>query len=325
MKLFLLSAALMLAGCGARERAPSRIPVHMAVAGQADLIYLSATLAQELGFYADEGLAVSIDEYPDAQRSLESVNAGSSDVICGFYDHTIQMQGQQLRAFATMLRYPGLVAITDAPGIARIEDLKGRTVGVSANGSWTQTFLNYLLVTHGLKPTDVNATSIGIRGAAAEAIESSKVDAAVVTEPALAMVLRQLPKTRVLVDTRTAEGTREAFGVETYPSVVLYAKTPWLNAHPEQARLMAHALTRTGEWMRSHSAEEIRQRMPPQFRSEDPDSDIEGIRAIQGMLSPDLKLTPESAEAVRKVLSVSLDSARNVDLDRTYTNEFVGK
>ena len=43
-----------------------------------------------------------------------------------------------------MLRYPGLVAVA-APGITRIEDLKGKTVGVSAPGSSTQMFLNYLL------------------------------------------------------------------------------------------------------------------------------------------------------------------------------------
>ncbi len=297
----------MLAGCGPRGNAPFRVPIRMAVSGQADLIYLSATLAQELGYYNDEGLAVSIDEFPGADKSLDSLNAGGSDVICGFYEHTIQMapKGQQLRAFVTILRYPGLVAIADAPGIARIEDLKGRTVGVSASGSATQLFLNYLLVTHGLRPADVSAASIGMRGAAIGAIAHSKVDAAVLTEPALAMVRRQLPRVRILADTRTAEGTRETFGVETYPSVVLYAKAQWLAAHPDQARHMAHALNRTADWMRTHSADEIRQRMPPQFRTEDAESDVEGLQAMQGMLSQDLKLTPQSAEVVRKVLSVS--------------------
>jgi hypothetical protein len=36
-------------------------------------------------------------------------------------------------------------------------------------------------------------------------------------------------------------------------------------------------------------------------------------------------MTPESAAAVRKVLSVSLEDVRtaNIDLDKTYTNEFL--
>ena len=46
---------------------------------------------------------------------------------------------------------------------------------------------------------------------------------------------------------------------------------------------------------------------------------------MQAMLSKDGKLTPESAETVRKVLSVSLSDVRTarIDLEKTYTNEFI--
>ena len=67
--------------------------------------------------------------------------------------------------------------------------------------------------------------------------------------------------------------------------------------------------------------------MPPEFRTDDEDVDVEGLRAVQAMLSPDGKLTPESAAAVRKVLNISLDSVRtaSIDLGKTYTNEFVAR
>ena len=58
----------------------------MAVGGQAQLIYLSATLAQELGYFGDEGLAVSIHDFPGGAKSLDALIGGSSDVVCGFYD-----------------------------------------------------------------------------------------------------------------------------------------------------------------------------------------------------------------------------------------------
>ena len=71
--------------------------------------------------------------------------------MAGFYDHTIQMaaQGRDVRAFLSVLRYPGLVAVSASPRISKIEDLKGRIVGVSAAGSSTNMFLNYLLAVHG--------------------------------------------------------------------------------------------------------------------------------------------------------------------------------
>jgi NitT/TauT family transport system substrate-binding protein len=79
--------------------------------------------------------------------------------------------------------------------------------------------------------------------------------------------------------------------------------------------------------MRAHSAAEIRERMPAQFRTDDASNDIAGLQSLKAMLSEDGRLTPESAAMVRKVLSVSLEKVRSADIDlsKTYTNEFVGR
>jgi NitT/TauT family transport system substrate-binding protein len=109
------------------------------------------------------------------------------------------------------------------------------------------------------------------------------------------------------------------FGVDVYPSVVLYSTAPWLAAHRDVAQRLVRALTRT------HPAEELRKRMPAEFRTEDADADLEGLRTTQAMLSLDGRITPESAAAVLKVLSVSLDEVRtaSIDLSKTYTDEFL--
>lgn len=326
MKRLLVSAFVLLAGgCGARN-STGKIPVRIAVGGQAQLIYLAATLVQDLGSYDAEGLSATLQDFPGGQKSLEALLGGSTDVVCGFYDHTIQMaaKGQPVRAFVSILRYPGLVAVA-APGITGIEDLKGKVVGVSAAGSSTQMFLNYLLVTHGLKPDDVSVASIGMTATAVGAMTHGKVDAAIMTDPALEIVRQQLPKVNILADTRTAEGVRQVYGVDIYPSVVLYSTTPWIERNHEAASRLARAMSRTLDWMRSHTPEEIRDRMGAQFRSADASNDVEGLRYMQAMLSPDGRMTPESAAAVRKVLSVSLEDVRtaNIDLDKTYTNEFL--
>jgi len=305
------------------------LPVRLAVGAQAQLIYLAASLAQELGFYKDEGLAVSFEDFPGGAKALEALLGGSADVVCGFYDHAIQMaaQGKDVRAFVSILRYPGLVAISASPAVARIEDLKGKIVGISAAGSSTQMFLNYLLVTHGLKPDDVSVASVGMSATAVAALTHKTVDAAIMTDPAIEMVRQQLPSAKILADTRTAAGVRAVFGVDMYPATVLYSTAPWLARHREEAGRMARALRRTVQWMQAHSPEEIRARMPAPFRTADAAADVAGLRATQAMLSPDGRTTPEAAAIVRKVLSVSLESVRNttIDLDRTYTNEFVIK
>lgn len=309
---------LLLAGCGGRKPAEIRI----AIGGQAQLIYLPVTLAQELGYYKEAGLNVTLLDFPGGAKALEALMGGSADVVCGFYDHTIQMaaQGKELTAFVAMLRYPGLVLVS--PAIASIPDLNGKTVGVSAPGSSTHMFLNYLLVTHGLKPDDVSNASIGMSATAVGAVTHNKVDAAVMTDPALAIVRKQMPGLHILADTRTAEGVRSVFGVETYPSAVLYSKAEWVDKNSGTAKLLAGAITRTLSWMRTHTPEQIREKMPASFRTDDPQTDLAVLQTAQAMLSLDGKFTPEAVEAVRKVLSTSLESVRNakIDLSKTYTN-----
>jgi NitT/TauT family transport system substrate-binding protein len=313
------ATVLFLFGSCTQERAPIRI----AIGGQTQLIYLAATMAQELGYYKSEGLQVELLDFPGGQKSLEALLGGSADVVCGFYDHTIEMavKGRPIKSFVTILRYPGLVAAS--PKISRIEDLKGKVVGVSAAGSSTQMFLTYLLTTHKMKPDEASVASIGMSATAVAAVTHAKVDAAIMTDPALSIVSKQIPELHVLADTRTADGTRSVFGVETYPSAVLYSTPAWLAAHRQEAQRLARAMTRTLEWMRAKTAEEIREKMPAGFRTEDAATDAQCLRSMQGMLSPDGRLTPESAEAVRKVLAVSLPEVVNVDVAATFTNEFV--
>lgn len=313
---------LLLASCGVRKQTE----VRLAVGGSASqLIYMPAQMAQELGFYKEAGLNVTLAEFQAGAKALEALMGGSTDVVCGFYDHTIQMaaQGKDLRAFVAMVRYPGMVLVS--PGIADIEGLKGKIVGVTAPGSSTHMLLNYLLFTHGMKPEDVSTTSIGSTGTAVGAVTHNKVDAAVMTDPAVAIVRKQMPGLHILADTRTAEGVRAAFGVDNYLASVLYSKSEWVEKNREVARQLAVAMTRTLSWMRTHSAEEIREKMPASFRTEDVQADLELLRSGQAMLSVDGRFTPEAVEAVHKVLSTSLPAVRDakIDLGKTYTNELL--
>lgn len=302
-------------------------PIRIAIGGQAQLIYLAATLAQELDAYGVQGLKVTLQDFPGGQKSLEALLGGSTDVVCGFYDHTIVMaaEGKELREFVAMLKFPGLVAVS--PTIEKIEKLKGKIVGVSAAGSSTNFFLNHLLVSHGLTPNDISVASIGMSATAVAAVTHNKVDAAIMTDPALSLVSKQLPGLHLLADTRTVEGTHTSFGVDNYPSAVLYSTGEWVNAHRDEARRLANAITQTLAWMRTHTPEEIRLKMPAQFRTEDETADLEGLKSLKAMLSDDGRLSPDSAAAVKKVLGVSLEKVRTADFDlaKTYTNEFLSR
>jgi len=324
--------ALSLAACGSKGPANGAggTAVRIAVGGQNQLLYLPTTLARELGFYKDEGLAVDIQDFAGGSKALEALVGGSADLVSGFYDHTIQMaaDGRELVAFVAMLRFPGLVLTTSpqrAGDLTRIEDLKGRLAGVTAAGSSTQMLLTYLLKKHGVDPGTVSVFSIGNAATAIAALERGKVDAGMMADPAFTMMRKRNPSARILVDMRTVEGVKAAFGTDTYLASVIYSKGEWIRANHETAARVARAITRTLEWMQRHSPEEIAQKTPATFRGDDQALYVEALKNSMAMFSPDGRMSADGAEAVRELLAASMDKVRDakIDLSKTFTNEFI--
>jgi NitT/TauT family transport system substrate-binding protein len=320
--------ALLAWGCSGAPREGTR--VRLAIGGQNQMVYLPTTLAQELGFYKDEGLDVELQDFQGGAKALQALVGGSADVVSGFYDHTIQMaaEGRELLAFVTMLRFPGLVLATSpqsAAAITRIEDLKGRVAGVTAAGSSSQMFLTFLLTRHQVPVDSVSVTSIGSAATAIAAIEHGKIDVGWMADPSFTLVKDRNPGVRVLADLRTEAGVKEAFGTTTYPASVLYSQAAWVRSNTGTASHLARAIMRTLQWMHSHSAEDIAQKTPKSLRGDDDSLYIEALTNSMAMFSTDGKMTPDGAAAVHTLLAGSMEKVRTaaIDLSKTYTNELV--
>jgi NitT/TauT family transport system substrate-binding protein len=225
-----------------------------------------------------------------------------------------------------MLRYPGFVAVASpAAKIVRVEDLRGKIAGVTAPGSSSHFFLNHLLVRHGLPADAVSITGIGATASAIAAVTRGKVDCAIMFEPAVTMVRRQYPDLTILADTRTAQGVREIYGVDSYPGATLYSTRDWITRNPETARKLTYAVRDALIWIQAHSAEEISEKMPAWFRGADREVFARAMSNSMAMFSADGRMTADGAEAVKRVLAASIEKVRltNPDVARTYTNAFL--
>ncbi|MGD9511590.1 MAG: ABC transporter substrate-binding protein, partial [Geminicoccaceae bacterium] len=187
------------AGLALAPRAPSaqtRIEqpdVRLAVGGQALLYYLPLTLAQSLGYFSDAGLRVQINDFSGGSKSLQALMGGSVDVVTGAYDHTIQLQakGQELTALVVLGRYPGISLGVVKRRVADYrgpESLKGWKVGVTAPGSSTSFFVNYLLSHHGLAPSDDAQIGVGGGSTAVAAVRRGELDAISNVDPAITLL-----------------------------------------------------------------------------------------------------------------------------------------
>src|SRR5207302_3004840 len=99
-----VSAATVASGQGSLEKKD----VHIAVGGKASFYYLPLTIAEQLGYFKDEGLTVKISDFAGGSQALRAVVGGSADVVSGAYEHTLNMQpkGQYLQCFVQQGRAP---------------------------------------------------------------------------------------------------------------------------------------------------------------------------------------------------------------------------
>lgn len=335
--------ALALSACGAPAAAPpgqsagdggaggGGEKVTIGVGGQTLLTYLPTTLAEELGFYEEQGLDVDLQDLQGGSKALTAMIGGSTEVTSGYYEHTIQMQAknQSIEAFANMNLSSGLALVVsekNADSIKSVADLKGKNVGVTAPGSSTDMFVKYLLSKNGMALTDASVSAIGAGSSAVAAVEMGQVDAAVMLEPDISVLEKRIGKAPiVLEDVRTPEGLKEIFGTDTWPSSSLYAKTDWLEANPDKAEKLAAAIKKTLTYIQEHSGEEIAAEMPEKFAGGDMEQYARVIEELKQTLSKDGVFTPEGAEAVletQRIANPEVGDAE-IDLSKTYTNEFV--
>lgn len=335
-----VATALLVTACGSSsgndagggQDSSQPVRVTIGVGGQTLLPYLPTTLAQQLGCYEKAGVTVELQDLQAGSKALQAMLGGSTDVTSGYYDHTIQMaaKGQAITAFVNMLRYPALVlavAPDSAGQINSVADLKGKSVGVTAPGSSTDFFLKYMLNKAGLPPDAASAQAIGADATAVAAMEQGQVDAAVMLDPAVSQLQARAGDLKILADTRTEQGTQDVFGTPTYPAAVLYAQQNYIDKNPGAVKALTQGIQCALDFIQNNSAEQIVAKMPEQFAGGNRDIYVQSIAALKDAYNPTGAIEEQGAQAVKKVLSQSDPqiAQANVDVSKTYTNEFVGQ
>jgi sulfonate transport system substrate-binding protein len=313
------------------QPAQAQSKVTIAVGGGACLCYLPTVLAKQLGEYEKAGLAVELVDLKGGSDALKAVLGGSADVVSGYFDHCVNLAAkkQELVSFVVYDRYPGLVLVVSPSHTAEIKsikDLAGKKVGVSAPGSSTDFFLKYLLKKNGVDPASVAVIGVGLGGTSVAAMEQGQIDAAVMLDPSVTVLQGSHPDLRILSDTRTAKDTFDVFGGE-YPGGALYSTAAWVAGHDKEVQALTDAMLGTLAWIHAHSAEEIMAKMPPEMVGKNTTLYLAALKNTIPMYSETGKMDPKGANAVLAMFSESSPEVAkaNIDVTKTYTNQFVDR
>jgi NitT/TauT family transport system substrate-binding protein len=262
------AAAVIAASTLALAQAPEKPKLALGVGGKPLLYYLPLTVAEQKGFFKDEGLEVEINDFGGGAKSLQALIGGSVDVVTGAYEHTLRMQakGQDIRAVIELGRFPAIVLAVKkekAASVKSVADLKGMKIGVTAPGSSTYLTAQYAMVKSGLKPADAAFIAVGGGASAVAAIKKGEIDAISHLDPVIAK-LEADGDIVPLVDTRTEAGTRALFGGAN-PAAVVYLKKDFIDRNPQTTQHLVNAFKKALNWLATAKPADVTAVVPENY------------------------------------------------------------
>ncbi len=172
------------------------------------------TLAKEAGLFKKHGLDVSIKKIPQKDRHLA---IASGDIQCAAT--TVETwvvwnaNGVATTQIFQLDKSFGADGLVVKPGIAKIADLKGKTVAADAPGTAGYFGLAWILKKNGMSVKDVKVVNMGPQPAANAIIAGTDgVDAAMTYEPYLSAVRAKPEAGKIIATTLDYPMVMDTFG-----------------------------------------------------------------------------------------------------------------
>jgi len=327
----LLSMALA-AGAWSQAAAASPVSsaklsrVSIALAARHSLYQLPLTLAEQLGYFRQAGVAVEFMAHDAGAHAMAALAAGKADVVAGSFEHVFNPSylGLRHQAFVLMGRTPQ-VSLGVSARLARFNswaELKGARIGITALGSSTHTMASHWLLLHGVLPEEVNFVEVGASAGVLDALRSGSIDALCNPDPVMHWL--ELKNEVLLVgEARSLQGTQQVLGAPV-PGASLIAREEFLQRQPEVAQALSDGVVHALKWLRTAGPTDLFRHVPPVSWLNDRAAYLgafEKLResyAIDGLVQEDSVL---NLWRVQARLSGRLQTSRAV-LARTYNNSF---
>jgi NitT/TauT family transport system substrate-binding protein len=187
--------------------------------------YLPLRVAEAEGYFAREGLAITLKTTRAEPGAAEALAQGQADLAATSLEAILRfgprLGGQSSRlVFGLTAAPPVVLVVADAHKtiVRSIDDLPGTKVGVSTPGAPEQAWFAWLLARAGLSVAQMWMVSRGERGVV-HAVETGDVHTALVQEPAASRLIAS-GHAHPLIDLRSPDAVRRAVGAPTVNAAV---------------------------------------------------------------------------------------------------------
>src|SRR5512138_513350 len=185
-------AGIVAVTSGGPRVAHAATKVRLAFCGQL-LCVVPYEVTRARGHFGDQDLDVELVYTRGGNAAMQALVGGAVDYAGTSFDVALQAfaNGAQIRRFASTGRLP-LFALAVGPkraqSVTEVKQLSGMTLGVSALGNADHVLLQFLLERAGVDAKKVRYAAIGTN--LYDALRVGHVDAAMVQEPALSLIVK---------------------------------------------------------------------------------------------------------------------------------------
>jgi len=229
----LIVSVLILGGCTQPEEAPQKptpVKIYLKYFHQAQ--FAGNYVAKEKGFYANEGLNVTLVPFSPGDTPIKAVATGKADFGIAGGDVLIKARadGLKLKAIAVIYQVNPIVAYSlKESGITKPTDFAGKKVGIEDAQDIHMQY-NLLMKNLGINRSNINEISIGWEG---KEVLSNSVDVAtgyVINEPFTAINAGQKVNTILFAK----------YGINSYGDT-LFTTEEMINKNPELVQKVVSA------------------------------------------------------------------------------------
>lgn len=288
------------------------------------IFYAPQYVAIENGYFADEGINLTLVTGFGADKVMTAVLSGEADI--GFMGSESSIYTYQegandvIKNFAQLTQRAGnfLVAREEMPDFSW-DDLKGKDVLGGRKGGMPEMVFEYILKKNGIDPQkDLSINQSIDFGSTAAAFSGGQADYTIEFEPSA-----------TALETENTGYVVASLGVDSgyVPYTAYSAKTSYLNANPNIIQKFTNALQKGMDFVQSHTPEEIAQVIAPQFK----ETDLATITTIvsryykQDTWKSDLIFKEESFNLLQDILESSGELKERVPYEELVTTTFAEK
>ena len=326
----LLSGTLclsLLGGCSSQPKETSLTPVRLNEVVHS-VFYAPQYVAQELGFFEEEGLAVTVAVGNGADKSMTALLSNSADIAllgteAGIYVYNEGKENYP-KIFAQLTQRAGnfLISREEEPDF-QWSDLKGKSVIGGRLGGMPELVLEYVIRENGmLKGKDVEIINNIDFSSTAGAFTGNVGDYTVEFEP-VASTLQENGTGHIVASLGEASGY--------IPYTVYMASDAFLQENPDAVEAFTRAICRGQQWVTDHSAKEIAEIIQPQFSESNIDTLTEIIDRYksQDTWKADPRISKEGFTLMQEIMEQGGELSAPVPFDKlvdpTFTEKVVSK